>query len=87
MPFSENCSYHLYWILVKNRKKFREKLYENGIETGTHYKPFHQMKMYKKNLSLPMTEKVGKQIVTLPIHPNLKEFDIHKIIRIVNKFF
>ena len=86
MPFDHNCSYHLYWILVKNRQKFREKLYENGIETGTHYKPIHLMSMYKRNLSLPITEKAGKQIVTIPIHPNLKENEIKKIIKYVNDF-
>ena len=85
MPFDHNCSYHLYWILVKNRQKFREKLHKNGIETGTHYKPIHLMKMYKKKSSLPITESVGKQIVTLPIHPNLKKSEIEKIINLVNR--
>ncbi len=86
MQFDKNCSYHLYWILVKNRKKFREKLYENGIETGTHYKPIHLMKMYSHNQKLPVTELAGKQIVTLPIHPNLKDSQIKKIIKSVNDF-
>ena len=85
MPFDENCSYHLYWILIKNRHKFRERLYKNGIETGTHYKPIHLMSMYKKNNSLPITESVGKQIVTIPIHPNLKKSEIQKIINTINK--
>ena len=86
MPFDHNCSYHLYWILVNNRKKFREKLSEIGIETGTHYKPIHLMQMYKKSISLPITERIGKQIVTIPIHPNLKNSEIDKIINSVNKF-
>ena len=86
IPYDNNCSYHLYWILVNNRKKFREKLSEIGIETGTHYKPIHLMKMYKKSISLPITERVGKQIVTIPIHPNLKNSEIEKIINSVNKF-
>ena len=86
MKFDKNCSYHLYWILVKNRKKFREKLYENGIETGTHYKPIHLMKMYNHDQKLPVTESAGKQIVTIPIHPNLKDSQIKKIIKCVNKF-
>jgi dTDP-4-amino-4,6-dideoxygalactose transaminase len=84
MQFNENCSYHLYWILVKNRQKFRQKLLKNGIETGTHYKPIHLMKMYRGNISLPITESIGKQIVTIPIHPNLKKSEIEKIIRLVN---
>ncbi len=86
MPFDENCSYHLYWILVKNRENFRQKLANKGIETGTHYKPIHKMKMYKTSKKLPITEKIGKEIVTIPIHPNLNDFEINKIIKYVNEF-
>nr|AIF09169.1 glutamine--scyllo-inositol transaminase [uncultured marine thaumarchaeote KM3_35_D03] len=86
MQFNEDCSYHLYWILVKNRQKFRQELLKNGIETGIHYKPIHLMKMYRGNVSLPITESIGKQIVTIPIHPNLKKSEIEKIIRLVNNY-
>ena len=72
--------------MVKNRQKFRQKLLKNGIETGTHYKPIHLMKMYRGNISLPITESIGKQIVTIPIHPNLKKSEIEKIIRLVNNY-
>jgi len=85
MPYDVNCSYHLYWILVKNRKKFRKQLSDSGIETGTHYKPIHLMNMYKISSSLPITEKIGKQIVTIPIHPNLKSSEINKIIFTINQ--
>ena len=86
MSYDEYCSYHLYWILVKNRKNFRQKLLDHGIETGTHYKPIHQMTMYKNSIHLPITERVGKQIVTIPIHPNLKTDEIEMIINLINKF-
>ncbi len=39
MQFDDHCSYHLYWILVKNRNEFQKRMAEHGIETGTHYKP------------------------------------------------
>ena len=84
--FNKDCSYHLYWILVKNRKKFREKMWKAGIETGTHYKPIHTMKMYQNHTVLLNTERVGKQIVTIPIHPNLKTFEMDKIVSSINKF-
>ena len=86
MPFNEDCSYHLYWILVEDRNRLRERLSKNGIETGTHYKPIHLMSMYKQDQKLPISERIGKQIVTLPIHPNLNNNDVDKIIRLVNKF-
>jgi dTDP-4-amino-4,6-dideoxygalactose transaminase len=44
------------------------------------------MKMYQNHTVLPNTEKIGKQIVTIPIHPNLKKFEIDKIVNSVNKF-
>ena len=86
MPFDNNCSYHLYWICVKNRDEFRENLYKNGIQTGTHYKPIHSFKLYANNKQLPYTEKIGREIVTLPIHPNLSNKQLEKIILLSNKF-
>jgi len=87
MPFLKDCSYHLYWILVNNRKDFMKKMKNNGIETGIHYNPVHQMTLYsQKNSKLPITEQICKQIVSIPIHANLKEKEIFKIISCVNKF-
>jgi len=87
MPYSDECSYHIYWILVKNRKEFMEKMNYNNIETGIQYRPVHEMSMYNNyNKSLPITEKTGKHIVSVPIHPNLSEEDIGKIISSVNRF-
>lgn len=86
MPLNPECVYHFYWILVKNRNHFRKKMSEIGIETGTHYKPIHKMTMYRSDIKLPITEKAGQQIVTLPTHPNLTDENITKIIDSVNKF-
>jgi perosamine synthetase len=86
MPFENGCSYHFYWIKVKNRTKFRKKLFEKGIETGIHYKPIHTFSFYKSKINLPVTEKVSKEIVSLPTHPNLSLKDLEKIIKTVNEF-
>ena len=86
IPYSIDCSYHLYWILVENRKQFRKKLANEGIETGTHYKPVHHMSYYKNKKSLPITEKISNEIVTIPIHPNLTDNQLSKIVHFVNKF-
>ena len=86
MPFEKECSYHLYWICVKNREDFRKKLYENGIQTGTHYKPIHTFSLYHDHTKLPYTEIIGKQIVTIPMHPNITEDQVDKIVSLTNKF-
>ncbi|MEM3064604.1 MAG: DegT/DnrJ/EryC1/StrS family aminotransferase [Candidatus Nitrosotenuis sp.] len=86
MPFNRDCSYHFYWLLVKNRTDFMKKMHLNGIETGIHYKPIHKMSYYKNSTRLPITEKTSEMIVSIPIHPNLSESDVTKIIESVNKF-
>lgn len=86
MPFNRDCSYHFYWLLVKNRTNFMKKMHQNEIETGIHYKPIHKMSYYKNGTILPVTEKTSDMIVSIPIHPNLSESDVSKIIKSVNKF-
>ncbi len=86
MQFDKNCSYHIYWIRVKNRDKFLKEMSGNRIETGIHYKPVHTMTYYKNKVKLPLTEKIGNEIVSIPIHANLKENEIWKIVKTVNKF-
>ena len=58
----------------------------NGIETGIHYKPVHTMTYYKNKIKLPITEKIGNEIVSIPVHQNLKENEVWKIIKTINKF-
>ena len=86
MPFDKNSSYHIYWIRVNNQNEFRKKMLNVGIETGLHYKPIHTFSMYKQKNQLPITEKIGKEIVSIPIHPNLSSHEIEKIITYINKF-
>ena len=86
IPFSKDCSYHIYWILVKNRKFLIKKMNEMGVELGIHYKPIHKMNFYKSKLQLDVTEKIEKEIVSIPIHPNLTEANIQKIIKLINQY-
>lgn len=85
MPFEENCSYHLYWIRVKNREKFVKEMNREKIETGIHYKPIHRMTYYKNKRKLPITEKIGNEVVSIPIHQNLTESETNRIIKTINK--
>ena len=85
IPFDKRCSYHLYWICVKNRNQFRRNLFDRGIETGTHYKPIHKMSFYKSSNKILNTEKAGNEIVTIPIHPNLTQSQLDYITESINK--
>jgi|TARA_Y100000389_G_scaffold168042_1_gene173512 dTDP-4-amino-4,6-dideoxygalactose transaminase len=79
---------HIQPIRIINGKRdlVRKILDKNNIETGIHYKPNHLLSIYynKKN-RLPLTEKIYSQIVTLPLHPELKYNDIIKITNLIKK--
>ena len=83
MPYDVDCPYHLFWILVEHRDAFRKKMYENGIETGIHYKPIDRFSLYTKS-DLPVTDMVADKIVTLPIHAKLSDDDLDKVIKSAN---
>ena len=86
IPYTKNCVYHIFWVLVKNRKSFMKKMSNFGIETGIHYKPIHNLTFYnKKNNRLPVTDDISEKIVSIPIHPNLSESDVSFIIKSINK--
>lgn len=86
MPYDKECSYHFYWILVKKRDEFMKKMSENNIETGIHYQPIHKLGFYKQKSNLPNTDMISKQIVSIPIHPNLTDSQVNKIIKLTNRF-
>lgn len=83
VPLIDGCSYHLFWVLVKDRDRFRKKLAKDGIETNIHYSPIDQFSLFKKH-NLPNTDEISKHIVTLPIHPNLSGNDLDRIIKSCN---
>lgn len=76
---------HIYPILIPevfNRELVRRQLLENGIQTGIHYQPNHWLTFYKDSNTafLPNTEKIYKGLLTLPLHCDLEEEDIHYVV-------
>ena len=65
--------YYMYVIRTKQRDKLAEYLKDNGISTGIHYPvPVHQQPIIEAySNSLPVTEKVVDEILSLPMHPQL----------------
>jgi dTDP-4-amino-4,6-dideoxygalactose transaminase len=85
----ENNAWHLFVLRTEEREKFRLFLSEKGIGTEVHY-PIapHKQLAYKEwqNLSLPITEKIHQQVVSLPLNVALTEIEICYIIENVNQF-
>lgn len=82
--------YHLYVIRCKKRDKLLAYLKKNSVYAGIHYPiPIHKQKSYKKNNydHLLQTELTAKNILSLPIYPELKISQAIKISKLVNKFY
>lgn len=78
-PWSK-AVYHLYVVRVQNREEFMKQLGEMGIGTGIHYPiPLHLQDAYKDlgyaEGDFPVTEKIAKEIVSLPMFPQLTAAD------------
>ena len=68
--------FHLYVIRSKERDELRKRLEGEGISTGIHYPiPVHLQKAYKhlgyKEGSFPVSERYAKEILSLPMYPEL----------------
>ena len=82
--------WHLYVINSNHRNKIQNNLTENGIETIIHYPiPPHLQDAYCENLppniSLPVTEHLAQNILSLPIGPHLLEEQYRYVIERLNK--
>jgi len=69
-----------------SRDIFIEKMRERGIGTSVHYIPTHQFSGYSKlpHGSLPITDKVGLEIVSLPLYPTMSDADVQDVIGAVH---
>ncbi len=83
--------HHLFVMRTKNREDFRHYLQSNGVGTAIHYPiPLHLQKAYTnlryKEGDLPITETIMREIVSLPLFPELTEDEVNYIINVVNKY-
>jgi dTDP-4-amino-4,6-dideoxygalactose transaminase len=95
VPFEPSWSkavYHLYVIRTKKRDELQKFLSDNGIGAGLHYPiPLHLQGAYQRagwtSGIYPVTEKVAKEILSLPMFPHLTEQQILYVTDKIKQFF
>ena len=81
--------WHLFVILTPKREQLQKYLNDKGIQTLIHYPlPPHKQKAYKEwnNFNFPITEKIHKEVLSLPISPALEIFEAEKVVNVINKY-
>lgn len=67
---------------LHDRPKLRERLMDQGIQTGIHYQPNHWLAYFKcddSSLPLPVVDSIYPELLSLPLHPDLHEQDVEFI--------
>lgn len=81
--------WHLFVIRAYDREEFQKYLAGNNIQTLIHYPiPPHKQQAYKdlNFLSLPITEKIHNEVLSLPISPVLGDDEVKEIISVINSY-
>jgi dTDP-4-amino-4,6-dideoxygalactose transaminase len=85
--------FHQYTIRITKefpltRDKLSEILKESGIDNAIFYPvPIHQQKAYPEyhHLRYPISEKISKEVLSLPVHPSLTSEELGYIIRTIKE--
>lgn len=83
-------SYYLFVIQAPRRNRLQAFLKRKGIESAIHFPtPMPHQPCYQeyRNVRLPKTEQVVKNILSLPIHPFLTRGEVKKISETIRSFY
>ena len=87
----KNCTHawHLFIIRCTKRDKLKKYLLKCKIKTMIHYPiPPHKQRAYKNfnHLKLPLTERLAKEVLSLPINTTIKKDELKYIVNKINNF-
>ncbi|MBP5551670.1 MAG: DegT/DnrJ/EryC1/StrS family aminotransferase [Bacilli bacterium] len=86
-PFADECSYHLYELVVPDREALLDFLSSNDINCGVHYRDNTEYSVYKYgNGTCPKAHEISQHLITMPLHMWLTNDEVRLIIQKVNEF-
>ncbi len=80
-------SWHLFVLRHPDRPRALAHLTAQGVETQVHYPTaIHRQQAYKSlsSLTLPITEAIHQQVISIPLHPQLTRQQVNQVIEAVN---
>jgi dTDP-4-amino-4,6-dideoxygalactose transaminase len=86
---TNNHVFHLFVIRTQNRDHLQDNLKQNNIETLIHYPiPPHKQKAFAhwNSLSFPITQKIHKEVLSLPLSPVMTSDEVDYVIQILNQY-
>lgn len=87
LDFTNSVS-HIFVVRITDgrRDMLMEQLRSREIECGIHYMPNHLLDYFATDYSLPTAEKLGCELLSLPLHAELSPIEQNRVIAEVVKF-
>ncbi len=86
----EHGNWHMFQLVLPDRivrAAFMQQMLDHNIGLGYHYAAIHLFTLYRKRGfregMFPIAERVGRQIVTLPLFPAMTESDVERVVAAV----
>lgn len=80
-------AHHNYVVRLDRRDDLIAYLREQRISAGVHYLPNHLYTMYRNyKADVPVTERVWRRLVTLPLYPDMTDGDVERVVGAVRNF-
>lgn len=86
VPTAPGCvsSRHLYQIIVDDREKLIADLNARGVNTGVHYRNNLDYPMFQdQHAACPRAAELSERVLSLPLHPQLSDDDVARVIEAV----
>lgn len=86
---ANNHVWHLFVIRTKNREQLIKHMDESGIGTLIHYPiPPYKQEGYPeiREYSLPVTEKIHREVLSIPMSPVMKTNQVEKVINVLKNW-
>lgn len=80
--------YNQYTVLAENRDGLQKHLASGNIGANIYYpQPLHSLSTFNEKADCPVTDRVTKEVLSLPVHPALAENDVHAVAEAVKNFY
>ena len=89
MPWARHV-YTVYTVRTNDRDRLQERLQAEGIQTGVHYPVAAHLQPAFADLgygvsSFPVSEAASRQVLSLPMYPELSGEEIGEVCRVVTE--
>ncbi len=84
-------AFHLFVVRSKRRDALQRHLHQHGISTQVYYRlPVHRQELHRSQAGkviLPHTDKAAKEVLALPMFPELRLKELKEVCRVTSEFF